>query len=77
MNDLFHNKLFDYIAVSWVFMLAIFFITCYLGYDKNVLLKNISNIFIEFSIIRRTKTILVSYALICLFVGVIGVIWMY
>ena len=58
----------------WIVVIGIFFVITFLLYDRISVFKKIGNIFIEFSLIKRTKLILLSYGCLALFIGVIGLL---
>lgn len=75
MFNFFEGSFVKMIALSWILSVGVFFISCYFFYDKSRFFNSVGDFFIELSIIKRTKTILLSYAFIAIFVGIVGIIW--
>ena len=72
LSNILNSKIFIGIALGWSSLLSIMFFSCYLFYDKSQFIRAIADFFISFSLIKRTKTILLSYGFICLIVSLAG-----
>lgn len=68
------NNIFNIIAFTWILLIGILFILSYLLYDKNRILKAFGDFFIQFSFIKRTKTILLSYGLLAILIWLLWLI---
>jgi len=75
MTDLFDlmysNTVLQIFSIWLIFMGGIFLLS-YLLSDKNRFFRSIANFFIAFSFIKRTKSILLSYAVLATLIGLIG-----
>lgn len=62
------------VASAWVIVVGVFFIATYFLYGRLRAFTSIGNFFIRFSFIKRTRTILLSYGLLTLFIGLMGLL---
>ena len=69
-----NRNLLNIVASSWVIFLGLNLIVCYFMYERNRIYHSIGNFLIAFSIIKRTKTIILGYGLLALFVGCVGLL---
>lgn len=72
LDHVLDSQTFMFIAFWGTFFLGVFFAVCYSFYDRAAFFKNIGNFFIQFSFTKRSKSILLSYAVICFTVCVLG-----
>jgi len=71
----FMDNKFTMLFISiWILLFGAFFIILYLFHDRNTFLNKLGNVIIELSFIKRTKLILLSYGLLALFIGLIGML---
>jgi len=70
--DLMHSKTVLMIFSVWLILIGGMFTLSYLFADKNRFFRSIANFFIAFSFIKRTKSILLSYAVLATLIGLIG-----
>jgi len=62
------------VASYWLIFIGMMLIVTYLLYDKSKLFRSIGDFIIAFSFVKRTKTILISYAFLFMFVGVMMIL---
>jgi len=70
--DLMHNATMILAFSIWLIFLGGFLIVTYFFADKNKFLGAVAIFFVSFSVIKRTKTILLSYATLLILVGLFG-----
>ncbi len=70
------NNIFKYIALTWIIFIGCLFFITYIFYEKSNIFKAIGDFFINFSFVKRTKTILLSYGFLCIFVGIVGLFFL-
>lgn len=58
----------------WLVIIGVFFLSTYFLYGRVGVFTSIGDLFIRFSFIKRTKMILLSYGLLAIFIGVIGLL---
>ena len=56
----------------WIIIVGFFLLVTYMLYGKVKIFRNIGDVFMTFSFIKRTKLILLSYSLLALLVGIVG-----
>jgi multisubunit Na+/H+ antiporter MnhB subunit len=61
-------------ASYWLIFIGMLFISIYIMYDKHKLFRSIGDFFIAFSFVKRTKTILISYGFLFIFIGVMMIL---
>jgi len=74
IDTFFHNEKIMMLFSLWLVAFGLFLILSYFLADKNRFFSGVANCFILFSIIKRTKTILLSYAALAILIGLIGLI---
>ena len=70
--DLMHSSTVLQIFSIWLMLMAGIFLLTYFLEEKNKFFKSIADFFIAFSFIKRTKNILLSYAVLSALIGLIG-----
>ena len=63
------------VSSCWIIFLGFLFIVAYMFHGKNKLLTTFGDFFIEFSFVKRTKLILLSYGVLALLVGGVGLLF--
>ena len=73
--DFTHNSKVILFCSLWLLVLGFIVLGSYFLKDKNVFFKSIADFLISFSFVKRTKSILISYSFLLLFLGLIGVVF--
>ena len=73
--DLLHGEIAILILSSWIIFAGFIVLMTYFFRDKNMLFKYISDFLISFSFVKRTNTILLSYASLLFIIGLVGLIF--